>query len=372
MNKILLFCLLIISSITLNAQTIATWNGINGVTVSGAGSNGITAGNLSRGAGITQATGASFISRGFTSSSTTTNLASAIMDNDYLEFSITTPANSTTSATEIQLAQDRSPTGPSSCQCQSSLDGFTTVGINQSLAYAIPNAAQIVSITLSGFTVIPANSTITFRLYCWGASSGAGNSDIESGLLEDDIGLQILGSVILPIEIISFTATPQEKSTQLNWTTSSEINNDYMAIERSTDSKNFQEIGKIQGAGTTNERQEYSFIDEAPVGGNNYYRLRQVDYDGAFEYSDVVQVNFRTNDDQIAIYPNPTSDVLTVKFPTFWEGETTMSITNSLGQVIKVINNTDDAIMVQDLPNGFYLLTVENGNQTVTKPFQKQ
>jgi hypothetical protein len=177
---------------------------------------------------------------------------------------------------------------------------------------------------------------------------------------------------VLPIELISFTATPKEKSTQINWTTSSELNNDYMAIERSTDSKNFQEIGMVFGAGTTDERQEYSFVDDTPFQGFNYYRLRQVDYDGTINYSKIVTVEFeQINNDDISIYPNPTTDALTIKFPENWEGETVISVLNGLGQVVKVINEPTQTFSVIDLPTGIYNLQVTNGRQSVSKFFVK-
>lgn len=178
-------------------------------------------------------------------------------------------------------------------------------------------------------------------------------------------------NAILPVELVNLTALKSDKTALIQWTTASEINNDYFTIQASTDGKNFKEMGQVKGAGTTDIVQEYHFTDNSPVQGLNYYRLLQVDYDGTATYSKVVIVNFRSNDDEITIFPNPTTDVLTVKFPTFWEGETMITISNNLGQTVKIVDEISETLSVQDLPNSFYFLTISNGNQTVTKRFQK-
>ncbi len=112
----------------------------------------------------------------------------------------------------------------------------------------------------------------------------------------------------LPIELVSFTAQPNaEKQVVLNWTTALEINNDYFTIERSTDGVNFEEVALVNGAGNSQQENTYSTVDAAPVSGLSYYRLKQTDFDGGFEYSGMVNVTIGVAEPtaEITVYPNP-------------------------------------------------------------------
>ncbi|MBW6498623.1 MAG: hypothetical protein K0B09_09560 [Bacteroidales bacterium] len=94
----------------------------------------------------------------------------------------------------------------------------------------------------------------------------------------------------LPIELLSFTAKYQDGKVLLNWATGSEINNDYFTLERSRDAVDAEIIGFIDGAGNSSHTLHYQFIDHDPLPGISYYRLKQTDYDGSFEYSQWVAV----------------------------------------------------------------------------------
>ncbi|HUM48016.1 MAG TPA: hypothetical protein PLD84_13885, partial [Chitinophagales bacterium] len=93
---------------------------------------------------------------------------------------------------------------------------------------------------------------------------------------------------ILPVELISFTATISDHGNNLDWITASEYNNDYFSLERSADGYQFAEINKQKGAANTMEEQHYHYLDGTPYAGINYYRLRQVNNDGSFFYSKVL------------------------------------------------------------------------------------
>jgi len=118
----------------------------------------------------------------------------------------------------------------------------------------------------------------------------------------------------LPVELISFSGLYINESINLSWSTATEINNDYFVIEKSSDGIDFSTVGEIDGKGTTNKTSNYSFTDYEVSGFQNFYRLKQVDYDGGFEYFNTIMVmSFGTSD--IKIYPNPTalSNVLKVE-----------------------------------------------------------
>ena len=114
----------------------------------------------------------------------------------------------------------------------------------------------------------------------------------------------------LPVELISFTANAQEQTVQLVWETASEINNDYFEVRRSVDGINFKKIGEVAGNGNTVEVIRYEFVDQLPVSGISYYQLKQVDFDGAFEHSDKISVEwinagFMAGFVEVNLYPNP-------------------------------------------------------------------
>lgn len=111
--------------------------------------------------------------------------------------------------------------------------------------------------------------------------------------------------VFLPVGMISFDAYPEMEHVALRWVTETEINNDYFAIERSKDGITFEEIGRMDGAGNTTNRRIYYGIDPEPNEGINYYRLRQTDYNGAFEYTEIKAVSFTGSESEINLYPNP-------------------------------------------------------------------
>ncbi len=117
------------------------------------------------------------------------------------------------------------------------------------------------------------------------------------------------GSNPLPVELLSFDATLEDGQVLLEWKTASEINNDFFEIQRSENGNDWTVIGEIDGNGTSNEIISYSFIDEDPIFGKSFYRLKQVDFDGQFEYSNVVSIDnvFVGNRMQVNLFPNPTS-----------------------------------------------------------------
>jgi len=121
--------------------------------------------------------------------------------------------------------------------------------------------------------------------------------------------VKLLDLMPVPVELTTFTASTNKSGIVLNWSTASEINNHGFEVERSQDDKTFYRIGFVKGTGTTTEIQSYSFVDDIEYSGAKtyYYRLRQVDFDGRSQYSDVVNVDFDVPKDFVLSqnYPNP-------------------------------------------------------------------
>lgn len=144
---------------------------------------------------------------------------------------------------------------------------------------------------------------------------------------------------ILPVELTSFTSSVIGSTVQLKWTTASEINNNGFDIERrSQNSSEWQRIGFVQGAGTTAQTQTYIYSDE-PGTGKYDYRLRQVDFDGTFSYSQIVsaEVGAPTEYKLNQNFPNPFNPSTTIKYSIPAEGFVRLSVFNSIGQELEVL-----------------------------------
>ncbi len=172
----------------------------------------------------------------------------------------------------------------------------------------------------------------------------------------------------LPVKLIYFEATDQKDgNVLLKWATESEIDNDYFEVEVSEDGSNFRPITTLEGKGTTNELVTYSYQDENPYFGFNYYRLKQVDFNGDFEYSDIASVRVTEGFDVFSVYPNPVTTNLNVKINMPTEsGNGFIEIINMYGQIVKRIQPTGNSISTLDLTDiaqGTYLISYYQQNQ---------
>lgn len=117
------------------------------------------------------------------------------------------------------------------------------------------------------------------------------------------IGTMDNSNTPLPIELLSFDVRPiDNQKVSVDWTTASETNNDYFLVERSIDGVNFKSIKKVEGAGNSSQKIQYNTIDNSPYDGLNYYRLKQVDNNGEYSYS---QIKSAEIENQFNVYPSP-------------------------------------------------------------------
>lgn len=121
-------------------------------------------------------------------------------------------------------------------------------------------------------------------------------------------------TIIAPINLLFFSAECNSKFVQIDWSTASEINNEYFTIEKTVDFKNWIAVDKISGAGNSNQVVKYSYSDINPLAGTVYYRLKQTDFDGNYKYFAPVVVNCeeRFHNSGISIYPNPAEDFISI------------------------------------------------------------
>jgi len=163
---------------------------------------------------------------------------------------------------------------------------------------------------------------------------------------------------ILPVEWLSFDASKRNSNTLLEWTTASETNNSYFVVEHSADAKHFVEIDRAEAAGNSNTITTYDIKHNNPIQGNNYYRIKQIDYDGKYSYSEIRNVYFGTLT-QIRIYPNPAHDFIKIEGI---DEDFILKIKNTNSKIVLV--STDKQIDISDLPKGVYLLELTTHNST--------
>ena len=178
----------------------------------------------------------------------------------------------------------------------------------------------------------------------------------------------------LPVELVNFEAKSVPPRVRLGWSTASETTNDYFAVEHSTDGRMFDEIGRVNGAGTTRAVQHYAFVDEHPAPGANYYRLRQEDLNGAIAYSPVRVVE-APEKGSVRVFPSPVHDILQIKCSEPNEDEATLEIFDLTGRLlmqdILAAGTQAAGIPVQHLLPGTYLWRLVAARQTWTQTFQK-
>lgn len=181
----------------------------------------------------------------------------------------------------------------------------------------------------------------------------------------------------LPIELISFTATPKSKTVQLDWRTASELNNAFFEIERSANGRDFENIGKVAGAGTSQTPLDYEFTDLLPLNGWNYYRLRQVDFDGQFSYSPVeaVLMGKAGAEIRLLVFPNPANNELNLKTDRPLQAADRVEIYDYTGRQVLSISASEAIsapVAVSQLPAGTYIVRLRTADGVVNTSFVKQ
>jgi Zn-dependent metalloprotease len=172
----------------------------------------------------------------------------------------------------------------------------------------------------------------------------------------------------LPVTLTTFEGKNTVEGNLLNWATTMEVNNEYFAVERTTDGKNFAEIGKVSGIGNSSVLNYYKFLDSANPKGISYYRLKQVDKGGKYAYSRIIDIN-SLHTKEIKFFPNPVQSMLTLELPDPEIKSVQVQIINSAGQkvyvkdAVKIVNGNFN-LDVAKLPSGVYQVILSGDKQT--------
>ena len=182
----------------------------------------------------------------------------------------------------------------------------------------------------------------------------------------------------LPIVLQDFTVEKDNECVNIDWTTLSESNNDYFEIQRSKESENFEAIGVIDGAENSNIALNYKYIDNKPLDGTSYYRLKQVDFNGDFSYSEIANISYGIISQQIESFPNPANNEVSFIFPSLYNEEVELLIYDITGKTI--INQKKDAIIGENLflynisflEKGFYFISINGNHLNCLQKFIKE
>ena len=182
---------------------------------------------------------------------------------------------------------------------------------------------------------------------------------------------------VVAVELSNFTASLKNNKTMLEWSTESEVGHDHFMVEWSANAKDFNSLDVVEGAGTSNRNQSYSYIHENPARGNNYYRLKQVDLSGKHSYSLIRQVWVKSDhSDQIHIFPIPASEKIHIGLePELELQNVTLNIFNLVGQHVRSIQgneiSSDLKLSISDLETGSYVIQITTETTQLTGRFIK-
>ncbi len=247
----------------------------------------------------------------------------------------------------------------------SSINGYLSITNNPKLT----NLDELANITsIAGNLTIASNSMLSdcaAQGICNYLSNPTGSIAIASNAVGCNSVAQVQAAcAVAPVRLIAFSGKNEAGAVLLNWKTADEYNNAFFQIEHSTDGTRFRPIGQVNGNNDASGTSDYSFMHMQPAGGAHYYRLKQVDFDGAFEYSPIISVFVREKD--VEIYPNPTHGPVSV-YGDDLEGS--IRVFDFTGNFIKEFQ--PDGIWSFDLSDqvaGVYFVEIQTGNHnTMTR-----
>lgn len=175
----------------------------------------------------------------------------------------------------------------------------------------------------------------------------------------------------IPVEMISFSAKQIDNSVHLKWETATELNNLGFEIERKSEKSEWRTIGFQEGIGTTTEKQFYSFIDDNVSNGKHVYRLKQIDYDGTYEYSKTIEVDVLFVNDFLLHqnYPNPFNPNTQINYSIKEDGLVILKVFDVLGSEIQTLVNKEKTtgsyevdFDASNLPAGIYIYRLQAGS----------
>ncbi len=210
----------------------------------------------------------------------------------------------------------------------------------------------------------------TFRVT---ATNECASSVAEESVVVKDCG----NGNPLPVTLTRFEGASRNGAVELAWSTASEINNDRFEIERSANGKDFRKVGEVKGNGNSSALVDYAYTDRGAASGTVYYRLRQVDFDGAFEFSKVIAVSHNAgaaSQAAVSVFPNPVTDGrVGIRFQEVVNGGATIRLADLSGRVLhsqqlsNVASDIDLNLTGLNLRSGIYTLSITANGRSTTQ-----
>lgn len=174
------------------------------------------------------------------------------------------------------------------------------------------------------------------------------------------------------IDLLKFKVKQVDKEAHIHWETASEWENDYFEVQKSTDGKDFSDIGKVKGHGTCNDKHAYDLRDTRLVSGLVYYRLKQVNFDGQEAISNIIVLHAKIDAYDMTVFPNPATDFVNITAKKEFNDQVMVHISDMYGQEVlhKMYEcneqTTNLNIDIQNFETGTYLLKIHAGLEAQT------
>lgn len=246
---------------------------------------------------------------------------------------------------------------------------------DQVVLYAYDNTFPLTEPGSPILTIGPIGTGVASDPANIGAVAIRQGTNTPTGII-DGIRIATNWNSIVPVELTSFNATVSGTNVLLKWTTATEINNSGFEVERRTSNSDWRKIGFVPGAGTTTDKQNYVFSDKNLSKGKYQYRLKQVDFDGTFEFSKTIEVDVVSpaKFELAQNYPNPFNPTTAISFTIPQSGNIKLAVYNLLGQEVAVLANEfreagtyNVEFNATNLNSGVYLYKLETNGLTFTK-----
>lgn len=337
---------------------------------------------LTRGSGVVLAPASS---AGYWGGSTwsTTTAAAGVTANKFVSFSLKSNSGSAVSYTSIDKFNIRiSSNGPIQYQIDYQIDNgtfspcATVTGPTRTTGNYLLGPIDLS--TISALQNVSSNKTVTFRITPFDAST-TGSFLIGSGTADTDADLSIMGylsdDIIFPVTLSDFKSKKVKDKVLLTWETQSEVNFSHFVLERSTDSKTFNEVAKIKAAKISGGS-AYNYTDTPEAATTIYYRLKMVDMDGSFVYSKIISEGFDAANTPLLVYPTiATQNRIEVIFKKVSEFAQ-IKIYNIMGQLVSTRNlqagSSSESIDLGAYTEGSYFLVLQDKGTVQSRKFIKQ
>jgi hypothetical protein len=181
----------------------------------------------------------------------------------------------------------------------------------------------------------------------------------------------ITDTTFIPVELLSFAASSNGKEVILNWSTATELNNQLFEIQRSFEGSDFATVGFVNGKGTTTERQDYMYQDKIVDDGKYFYRLKQIDYLGHNEYSDIIEIELRVFNSYLLEqnFPNPFNPTTTIGYGVKEKSSVKITVLNAIGEEVALLVNEEKEsgyhtieFNAANFPSGVYFYQLKAGD----------